>query len=76
MGTLRWKKYLVELLPIPAVVPDDESRLKELLGQVMNRGHNEALRAIGEIDALVFDRIGLNEEEREFILAMNRRGSH
>ena len=73
MGTLRWKKYLVELLPIPPVSNDDETLLKTLLDSLLI-GNQSFI--CSEIDKLIFDRVGLSEEERNFIIASNRFGSH
>ncbi len=73
MGTLRWKKYLVELLPIPPISHSDEKRMKELLGLLLS-GNQSAIR--NRLDEVIFDRFDFDQEERNFILAMNKLGSH
>lgn len=67
MGTNRWKKYKIELLPIKVPTAEQEQRIEALVDQILAQKQSSpstdtaALEA--EIDALVYGLYGLTEAE-------------
>ena len=68
MGTTRWKKYKVEKLLVPNISKDIESKVEELYRQY-KQSTNE--KYLDEIDLIVYQLYGLNEEEIKIIEGTN-----
>ena len=68
MGTTRWKKYKVEKLLVPKISKDIESKVEELYRQY-KQSTNE--KYLDEIDLIVYQLYGLNEEEIKIIEGTN-----
>ena len=69
VGTIRWKKYTIEQLPIPRLDKNSlkkyESIVLELIDCV-NRG-KDCRQQIVKLDHLIYKIIGFTEEEIQFI---------
>ncbi len=71
MGTNRWKKYKIELLPIKVPSPEQEKAIEVLVNQILSikkqnpTADTTALEA--QIDQLVYQLYGLTEEEISII---------
>ena len=77
MGTLRWKKYLIELLPIPEPTADVENDFEVALDDLLNADSAEkAERHIERINHLVYHTIGLTQEEIDTVEKMVSEGAH
>ena len=67
MGTLRWKKFMIEKLPLPA--PDRTmeklvtSKVKQILSAKKDDSEADTSKLESEIDQLVYKLYGLTEEE-------------
>jgi len=75
MGTLRWKKYLIELLPVPRIDDKQEAVFEEALEQLLS-GSVEQLEARQIIDSLIYQTLNLSKEEIIFIEQMVVQGAH
>ena len=75
MGTLRWKKYLIELLPVPRIDDKQEAIFEEALEQLLS-GNVEQLEARQIIDSLIYQTLNLSKEEIVFIEQMVVQGAH
>ena len=75
MGTLRWKKYLIELLPVPRIDDKQEDMFEEVLEQLLS-GSVELLEARQLIDSLIYQTLNLSKEEIDFIEQMVIQGAH
>ena len=75
MGTLRWKKYLIELLPVPRIDDKQEAVFEEALEQLLS-GSVEQLEARKTIDSLIYQTLNLSKEEIVFIEQMVVQGAH
>lgn len=77
MGTLRWKKYLIELLPIPRPSAEVEnefnSALDNLLSAIMPEDIENCTR---HINHLVYSTIGLTNQEIETVERIVAEGAH
>ena len=70
VGTVRWKKFKIEQLPIPAVIDQDKDNAIVCLVEQILKLPNDAQNKIElekEIDRLVYQVYGLNEDEVLFI---------
>ena len=67
MGTLRWKKYTIELLPIKVPTPNELYRLESLINQYFTSEQESHLM---EIEEAIMNCYDLNLEEKEFILSI------
>lgn len=76
MGTLRWKKYLIELLPIPRPSETIEASFIEALDDLLNADEGEQQIYISRINNLVYETIGLSTKEISVIEEMVRKGAH
>lgn len=71
MGTNRWKKYKIELLPIKIPSESQEQEIEKLVDQILALKSQDpsadttSLEA--EIDRMVYDLYGLTEEERKIV---------
>ena len=75
MGTLRWKKYLIELLPIPEPTPDKEAIITHLLDKLLQSNGNDHC-LIEQINQEIYKLFGLTSEEVNFIEEMVDKGAH
>ena len=73
MGTLRWKKYLIETLPVPK--PTDAIELEDLVDSLLADQENADLY-IELINEKIYSVFNLNKEEITFIEEMVRSGAH
>ena len=77
MGTLRWKKYLIELLPIPKPTADVENHFEAALDDLLDAdSKEETKRHIQRINHLVYLTIGLTQEEINTVEKMVSEGAH
>jgi len=70
---IRWKRHIVEQIPIPPIdaVPSEKLlRIKELVLAREDANEQDSLALEQEIDSLVFEIYGLNQEEIEAISSM------
>jgi len=71
MGTNRWKKYKIEMLPIKKPTETEELLLEKLVDQILNikKSNPNADTTILEqqIDQLVYELYGLTEEEIKIV---------
>ncbi|MDZ4678828.1 MAG: TaqI-like C-terminal specificity domain-containing protein [Saprospiraceae bacterium] len=71
MGTNRWKKYKIELLPIKIPTVDQESKITILVDQILAQKRDnpkaDTSELEREIDELVYGLYGLTEEEIKII---------
>jgi hypothetical protein len=67
MGTNRWKKYKIELLPIKEPTEDQENEIEKLVDEILIIKNNNPLSDTSdmenEIDQLVYQLYELTEEE-------------
>ena len=76
MGTLRWKKYLIELLPIPKVALEQEQQVIELLDKLLIINAEEKQSLIHKIDNVIYNLFNLNSNEIAFIEQAIEQGAH
>ena len=76
MGTLRWKKYLIELLPIPKVASNQEQQVIELLDKLLAADTEEKNILIYKINQAIYNLFSLSEDEVAFIEAAVEHGAH
>jgi hypothetical protein len=73
MGTNRWKKYKIEMLPIKAPTQEQELTISSLVNQIIDqkKSNNQADTSSleSEIDQLVFQLYELTDEEIAMIAA-------
>jgi adenine-specific DNA-methyltransferase len=71
MGTNRWKKYKIELLPIKEPSTHQEQKIERLADKIINTKKQnpdaDSTTIEQEIDQLVYELYGLTEEEIEII---------
>lgn len=75
MGTLRWKKYLIELLPIPVVTPEKENEFVSLVDQVLISNGKDQM-AIEQVDNAIYKLLNFDATEIDFIENMVKQGAH
>mgnify|MGYP004604030721 CR=1 FL=1 len=75
MGTLRWKKYLIELLPIPVVTPEKENEFVSLVDQVLMSNGKDQM-AIEQVDNAIYMLLNFDATEIDFIENMVKQGAH
>jgi len=67
MGTNRWKKYKIELLPIKIPVEIEEKNIETLVDNIINLKKSDTTADTSvleaKIDRLVYNLYGLTEEE-------------
>lgn len=75
MGTLRWKKYLVETLPVPLV---DHKTMKQLEGIIdsMITEPEKSAYYINNINSIIYSVYAFSTEEIAFIENMVKIGAH
>jgi len=76
MGTLRWKKYLIELLPIPIATTENETTLIKELDALLSADFEGKERHIQRINDTIYSMFGFNLEEIEFIENAVKHGAH
>lgn len=75
VGTLRWKKYLIELLPIPDICKETESKFDALLDNLIeNNSADEHI--ISKINNAIYNLFGFDENEIEFMNQKILEGAH
>jgi adenine-specific DNA-methyltransferase len=71
MGTNRWKKYKIELLPIMEPSENQEKEIENLVVEILfNKKQNPTANTKeieNQIDRLVYQLYGLTEEEIQII---------
>jgi hypothetical protein len=71
MGTNRWKKYKIELLPIASATDEQENQIESLVTQILDLKKEDAAADTtgleAEIDAMVYALYGLSEEEIKIV---------
>ena len=71
MGTNRWKKYKIELLPIKIPSDDQEKIIESLVDQILSLKHSDSSADTNtheaKIDQLVYELYGLTEEEIKIV---------
>ena len=71
MGTNRWKKYKIELLPIKCPTKEQEQEIEDLVNQILfNKKQDPSTDTTyleSQIDQLVYQLYGLTEEEIEIV---------
>lgn len=75
MGTLRWKKYLIELLPIPVVDDSKEKSIIQLLDTLLISDSSD-LKIIEQINHKIYELFDFTEDEKSFIEKMVQQGAH
>ena len=75
MGTLRWKKYLIETLPVPKIEAQTASTLEGLLDSMLANFDN-AEYYIAQINKAIYGIFNFNDEEIDFIENMVKIGAH
>jgi type II restriction/modification system DNA methylase subunit YeeA len=67
MGTNRWKKYKIELLPIKEPTQEQEKQIENLVDQILalkkENPSSDTTDLENQIDQLVYQLYGLTEEE-------------
>ena len=67
MGTNRWKKYKIELLPVKVTNEEEERNLEIIVDKILLTKKSNPLADTrlleAEIDRLVYELYGLTEEE-------------
>ena len=76
MGTLRWKKYLIELLPIPKVDLEQEQHVVELLDKLLIANADKKQSLKHEINSVIYNLFDLNFDEIAFIENAIEQGAH
>ena len=77
MGTLRWKKYLIELLPVPVVSTEKQQELETLLDALLQSSTDfDKNKYIHEINQKIYQYLDLSSEEISFIEEMVLKGAH
>jgi hypothetical protein len=76
MGTLRWKKYLIELLPIPSVSNNDELRLTDILDRLIVASEKEKPYLMSAINECIYNIFSFTKEEVLFIEKAIENGAH
>ncbi|MBK8854089.1 MAG: hypothetical protein IPN10_08235 [Saprospiraceae bacterium] len=71
MGTNRWKKYKIELLPIKVPNEDEEIEIVNIVDKILSLKSLDPIADTtsleAEIDRMVYDLYGLTEEERKIV---------
>ena len=71
MGTNRWKKYKIEVLPIKIPSDSQEKAIEHLVDQILSRKRSDPSADTSpleaEIDQMVYELYGLTEEEVRII---------
>ena len=76
MGTLRWKKYLIELLPIPKVCLEQEQHVVELLDKLLIANADKKQSLKHEINSVIYNLFDLKFDEIAFIENAIEQGAH
>ena len=76
MGTLRWKKYLIELLPIPKAGLEQEQHVVELLDKLLIANADKKQSLKQEINNVIYNLFDLNFDEIAFIENAIEQGAH
>jgi hypothetical protein len=69
MGTNRWKKYKIELLPIKKISTEEQQQFIELVDKVimLQKNNQEATSVETKIDQLVYQLYNLTPEEIQIV---------
>jgi type II restriction/modification system DNA methylase subunit YeeA len=67
MGTNRWKKYKIELMPIKVPTKDQQTKIESIVTKIIEAKKKDPAADTGkwekEIDEMVYKLYGLTEEE-------------
>ena len=75
MGTLRWKKYLIETLPIPKVDSATISEFESIVDSMLSDKENFDYY-VEAINEKIYNIFGLSIEEIQFVENMVKIGAH
>lgn len=75
VGTLRWKKYLIELLPVPRVSLKKQIELENVLDELFLDQSNRE-RLLKKINTFIYKILNLSGEEVKFIEETVAKGAH
>ena len=75
MGTLRWKKYLIETLPVPRADDKTISELESMIDTMLSDSDN-IHRYAETINQIIYNIYDFDKDEIEFIEKMAQIGSH
>lgn len=69
VGTVRWKKFTIEQLPVPHISEQNQRIFKDLVLQIIHNKEEdkEYLNLFKEVDSLIYSAIGFDKDEIEFI---------
>ncbi|MBK6785990.1 MAG: class I SAM-dependent DNA methyltransferase [Saprospiraceae bacterium] len=71
MGTIRWEKSKIELLPIKVPNEDEEIEIVNIVDKILSLKSLDPIADTtsleAEIDRMVYDLYGLTEEERKIV---------
>ena len=69
VGTVRWKKFKIETLPVPVVTPKQEQRFEDLLEKILLsiKSNSNTKFEEQEIDIEIYNMLDLSDEEISFI---------
>ena len=63
MGTLRWKKYLIELLPVPIVESKQEQTIVSILDELLIADITDRPKLFEKINHSIYNLFGFSDEE-------------
>ncbi|MDR6157137.1 hypothetical protein QF023_000653 [Chryseobacterium sp. SLBN-27] len=69
VGTVRWKKFTVEQLPVPKLPPNRESKYVEISEKIilLKSQHKSSQALEGIIDSMIYEDFNFTNQEIEFI---------
>ena len=76
MGTLRWKKYLIETLPIPKASDADMDECERLLDLILESSSDDRPIYIQMLNEKIYSMLGFTEEEVAAIEDIVAHGAH
>ena len=74
VGTVRWKKFKIELLPVPIIMPETERLFEQLLNNLLLAlaNNDSIIDAEHAIDVTIYDILKLSSAEIKFIESFRR----
>lgn len=76
MGTLRWKKYLIETLPIPRASQIDREECEHMLDMILASSLKERAKYVQKLDEKIYSMLNFTEEEVIAIEEIVSQGAH
>ena len=76
MGTLRWKKYLIETLPIPKTSEKDIYECEHMLDLILESSENDRALYIHMLNETIYSMLGFTDEEIAAIEEIVAQGAH